>query len=175
MATYYVQVSSLWQGSRWWTAAKTEKKELAEFLAEGLKIDGNEYGQGNPGDGGKRLSRVISKTRLQREDGLPAVVRAQNDLYEGWPDSVFRPRHGGDPTERVPYPQFTHQGVQDDVETLEETWADLQKEKAEEGRIDYTVRDIPLPLYEAAKARAQAEGRTIGAVMIEALEKEIGK
>jgi len=169
MATYYVQILSCWQGDRWRTAAKTEDKGLAEYLAEGLEIEKNQYGRNNPGDTGKRLTRCISKTRLMRDHGRPALLRAENDLGEGWEDSPRRPR------ERTPYPQFEYQGVLSDVGELEAAYREEQEEKEKAGVVDFLIRDMPGDLHQKLKGWAQENEVSMNEAIITAVQELLEK
>jgi len=151
MATYYIQVSSAWEGSRWWTAHKTEDKALAEYLAEGLEIGVHEYGQDNPGLPGRRYARAISKTKLVREDGRAALLRAEQDLAESWDDA---PKRGRGITAR---PQFEPTTIAADVQSLLDLYGEEKREKAEQGSVDFLLRDMPGDLHAAVKHAAAAE------------------
>jgi len=151
MATIYVQITSNWQDDRWRTAIKVTDRKLANFLAEGLKINENEFSPGTPGIGGVRHARLISKTRLIRESGLSAITQAEADISTGWPvsDVPFRSQ------ERIPYRQFTREGLLADIEVLKKTYIENQHSRELEGIGEFQIKEIPIPLRDKLVARAK--------------------
>ena len=134
MATYYIQTDGAWQSTTWRTVYRTNDKGLAEYLTKALAISENAYGIGNPGLTGAQFSRYLSKTRLRREDGAYALVRAEEDLELGEDRTIDR---------------------------LIESYHEEQKEKAQEGKIDFLIRDLPQSVHDQVKAEALARGSTI--------------
>lgn len=167
MAVYYVQISSSWQGSRWLAALKTEDRDLAEYAAETLEIGEHQFGRDNPGLTGRRYSRFISKTKLQRKDGLPAIARAEQDLSEGWEDTEApTKRISRASQDRAPISSFLWPNVMQEIEQIEDAYREEQEAKAQEGKIDFLIRDMPLPAHAKLKEASEAQGKTMTEVVI---------
>lgn len=88
MATYHVQVTSLWSGDPWHTVAKLDNRELAERLADELEVGEHAHGIGNPGLRGVVRTRVRSQSEIRKEQGSAALVRYNDEFDERQYDDV---------------------------------------------------------------------------------------
>jgi len=162
MATYYIQISSAWQGSRWMTAYATNDRALAEYLAQNLVIEDNQWGQNNPGLNGRRYSRFVAKTKLARKDGGSAVGKAELDLAEGWTDIECPTRRSGRESHaRSPWPHFQYANLVSEISNLIDLYHEDQAEKSQQGTTDFLLRDIPGPLHQHIKDAADQSGQTM--------------
>lgn len=83
MATYHVQVTSLWAGDPWHTVAKLDNRKLAEQLAEQLAVSEHEHVVGNPGLTGVVRTRVRSQSEIRKTEGSAALVRYNDEHWDG--------------------------------------------------------------------------------------------
>lgn len=188
MATYYVQISSAWQGDRFHTCYKTDDPGLAEFLAGGLHISENQFGERNPGLSGMRDARAISKTQLQRQDGVPAVRMADEDSDLGfWDDAPARSWNDADDIPNgaevrhvrgrtmITYQHHTPRAIADDVRNLLDAWKAEKAEQAKAGRVDFLIRDMPGDLHAQIKSHALEHAVPMNQAIIEILQKSFQK
>lgn len=82
MATYHVQITSLWQGDGWHTVAKLSDRKIAERLADELAVSEHEHGINNPGLRGVRRTRVRSQSEIRKAEGSAALVRYNDEWFE---------------------------------------------------------------------------------------------
>lgn len=81
MATYHVQMTSLWANDPWHTVAKLSDRKLAEQLADELEVHDNDLRR-------VRRTRVRSQTEIRKSEGSAALVRYNDEWFDGRYDDI---------------------------------------------------------------------------------------
>lgn len=117
---FYVQVSNHLLETRWFTAFANEQWATCASVADGLVIGADAYGTGNPGLDGARKVRVLRRSDFVSAGDIAGMLRAEQDLLNGWPTSEVPRLPASVPLMRFsePLPALTWDFVSRDVETI---------------------------------------------------------
>jgi hypothetical protein len=143
MPTFYVQLKR--KGAGWndaGTISKVSSINEADFISEAIRANTKNW-----------MTRIISKTKLQRLEGLGSVRSAEHQIK-------FL---GDDPNDRM-YLMIKK------IRRLYE-----EKIAKKERLADILVRGVKRKTHEQAKLAAETRGMTLSAWVIQAIEQKLGK